>query len=127
MRKYISLVPALIVIHYSLVSLREGDLLSVLTSVIITCAVSLSGLFYLLKYFALTTAQKSKYTLTGISIGLIPFEPAIFRAVLAFNVIAVFALIAAKQSALVPLFLCWLGWQYLVRRLIFSCAIQKAA
>nr|ELR5111151.1 hypothetical protein [Providencia stuartii] len=127
MRKYISLVPALIVALYSLIAFFEGGPLSAIASLNASCAVSLCGVFYLSKYLSFTAEQRSHFTLSDISIALIPFDPVIYRAVLVLNVFAVFGLITANQWFLVPLFLCWLGWQYLVRRLFFGCTTQKAA
>ena len=127
MRKYISLVPALIVALCSLVAFFEGGSRSAIESVTTSFAVSLYGTFYLSHYLSFTVEQRSRYALADISIALIPFDPVIYRAVLVLNVFAVFGLIAVKQWFLVPLFLCWLGWQYLVRRLFLGCTTQKAA
>ena len=125
MRKYIPLLPTLIIIVYSVITFFDEGIGSYISAVIINTSVSLYG-FWLFFTSAPSFQSNENFNLeiTGIKKDLIPIDLSIYRTVIALSIVTAFVLLMVNQWFVVPLFLCWFFWQNLVRDSILTAIKQ---
>ncbi len=124
MRKYIPLIPALIVIIYSLIAFFNNGLESTIAAVIINTSVSLYGFWLFFTSAPFLSNENFNLEITGIKKDLIPIDLSIYRAVIALSIVTAFVLLMVNQWFVVPLFLCWFFWQNDVRDSILTAIKQ---
>lgn len=124
MRKYIPLIPALIVIIYSLIAFFDNGIGSTITAVIINTSVSLYGFWLFFTSAPFQSNENLNLEITGIKKDLIPIDLSIYRTVIALSIVTAFVLLMVNQWFVVPLFLCWFFWQNLVRDSILTAIKQ---
>lgn len=124
MRKYIPLIPALIVIIYSLIAFFNNGLESTIAAVIINTSVSLYGFWLFFTSAPFLSNEYFNLEITGIKKDLIPIDLSIYRTVIALSIVTAFVLLMVNQWFVVPLFLCWFFWQNDVRDSILTAIKQ---
>ncbi|WP_272653869.1 MULTISPECIES: hypothetical protein [unclassified Providencia] len=120
MRKYIPLIPALIIIFYSVIAFFDGSIGSHISAVIINTCISLYGFKLFFTFSPYLTNKDFEHEFKGIEKHLLPLNDAVYTATISLTIVAAFALLLSGQWFVMPMFVCLCFWQGEVRGIIMN-------
>ncbi|MEY0115085.1 hypothetical protein AB7W24_12570 [Providencia rettgeri] len=122
MRKYLPLLPTLVIIIYSVIAFFDSYGGGYISAVIVNTCISVYGfkLFFTLSPFL--SNKDFEFELKGIEKAMLPFNESVYTTQIALTIVAIFSLLVSGQWFVVPLFACLFLWQIKLRTEILNRA-----